>query len=313
MSAVDELVNCVDACRTITVATRERRLTIARRVAVAVWAAIVVYRTVDNGFRVQPRVVAALHLHRTAGGQHRSGPPHALCHPGLAAVRVGARRLRPQQGSGEDDRAADDVALAGRRADRWMFFGTIPTVWLQERLKLPSRRGGRSSSAPFTCRSSSFRTSSPRCCGCAIADEWKAFARAVRRAVLRGADHLCAAARRAAMGRRSLHRRRCRTAVRRTRGACSALPAGSPTADCSARYADHPGRRQRLGRADRRSGLGQAEPPFGECADRPGPGERQPGGGDPLAARRPDRCGRGVPVDARFSGSGGPCWWRTSS
>ena len=60
-------------------------------------------------------------------------------------------------------------------ADRWMFFGTMPTVWLQERLKLPSRRGGRWSSAPSTCRSSSFRTSSPRCCGCATATEWKTF------------------------------------------------------------------------------------------------------------------------------------------
>ena len=44
-------------------------------------------------------------------------------------------------------------------------------------------------------------------------------------------------------------------------------------------------------------GLGQAEPPFGQCADRPGAGQRQPGGGDPVAARRPDGRGRGIPVD----------------
>ncbi len=27
--------------------------------------------------------------------------------------------------------------------ERWMFFGTIPTVWLQERMRCRSRRGGR--------------------------------------------------------------------------------------------------------------------------------------------------------------------------
>ena len=69
----------------------------------------------DGRVRVQPRTAAALHCDGSAGGQHRPGPPDALRRPRLAAVRVGARRLRPQQGSGHLDRAAHDVALAGRR------------------------------------------------------------------------------------------------------------------------------------------------------------------------------------------------------
>ena len=45
-------------------------------------------------------------------------------------------------------------------------------------------------------------------------------------------------------------------------------------------------------------GWGKLQPALGDRADRPGPGERQPGGGDSVATRRPDRRDRGIPVDA---------------
>ena len=63
------------------------------------------------------------------------------------------------------------------------------------------------------------------------------------------------------------------------------------------RHADQPGRRQRLDRAHRGAGLGQSAPALGDRPDRPGPGERQPGGGDPVAARGHVRRGGGIPVD----------------
>ena len=93
-------------------------------------------------------------------------------------------------------------------ADRWMFFGTMPTVWLQERLKLPH--------PPWweivisTVYMSFFILPYVVAAVLWLRDRERVegVRPAVRRTVLRGAGHLRAAARRAAVGRRPLHRRR---------------------------------------------------------------------------------------------------------
>ncbi len=264
----------------------------------------------DNGVRVQPRTAAALHLHRIARGKHRSGPPHALRHPGLAAVRIGARRLRPQQGSGDPDRAADDVDWQVD-VDRWMFFGTVPTVWLQERLKLPYPPWWETSSAPSTCRSSSFRTWSRRCCGCVIATNGRHSS---------DCSSGCRSWRWSSTQSFPPHRRGpprgapppMSPAVRRVRRACSGRRAGCPDGGLLGAMQISPGRREQLGGTHRRPGMGQAESADRQCANRSGSVKRQPGRGDPVVACGTDRGGRGVLLDA-VRASGGRCWWPTSS
>jgi hypothetical protein len=51
VSAIDEQPPIAVTRADDSVSTRERRLVISRRVAVAAWAAVVVYRTVDSGLR----------------------------------------------------------------------------------------------------------------------------------------------------------------------------------------------------------------------------------------------------------------------
>ena len=116
--------------------TRERRLTFVRWVAVAVWAAVIIYRTATDGFAFNRELVLLY-----------------VC-TGLAAASIGRGRrmlyiIRDWLPFAlvliayDLSRGAAD--MIGRptlwewpaEADRWMFFGTTPTVWLQERLKLP--------------------------------------------------------------------------------------------------------------------------------------------------------------------------------
>jgi hypothetical protein len=116
--------------------TRERRLTIARRVAVAAWAAIIVYRTVATGFAFNRELLLlyiCTGLMAASIGQGRrmlyvirDWLPFALVLVAYDLSRGAATLLgRPTMWQWQID------------ADRAMFFGTVPTVWLQERLKLP--------------------------------------------------------------------------------------------------------------------------------------------------------------------------------
>jgi len=114
---------------------RARRLRILRYVAILVWAAVVVYRTVTDGFAFNRELLLlyiATGLLAASIGQGRrmlyvirDWLPFAVV---LAAYDLsrGAATLvgRPTMWHWQVD------------ADRWMFFGTVPTVWLQERLKL---------------------------------------------------------------------------------------------------------------------------------------------------------------------------------
>jgi PAP2 superfamily len=116
--------------------TRERWLTFARRMAVTIWALVVVYRTLTDGLAFNRELlllyIATGLIAASIGRGHkvfavvRDWLPFALVllvydlSRGAAAL-VGAPTLwhfQPQ-------------------ADRWLFFGTVPTVWLQERIKMP--------------------------------------------------------------------------------------------------------------------------------------------------------------------------------
>nr|WP_232425777.1 phosphatase PAP2 family protein [Mycobacterium sp. JS623] len=116
--------------------TLERRLVFTRRIAIATWAAIVVYRTVTTGFAFNRELLllyictgllaASIGQGRRMLYVVRDWLPFALVLVAYdlsrgAAILVG----RPTMWHWQVD------------ADRWMFAGTVPTVWLQERLKLP--------------------------------------------------------------------------------------------------------------------------------------------------------------------------------
>ena len=118
------------------VGRRERRLTLARRAAVVTWALVVAYRTIAGGLAFNRELVllyVATGLIAASIGRGRKmlmvvrdWLPFALVlllydvsrH---AATFVGTpTQWQPQV-----------------QADRWLFFGKIPTVWLQERIKMP--------------------------------------------------------------------------------------------------------------------------------------------------------------------------------
>jgi len=116
--------------------TRERRLTFARRIAVATWAAFVVYRTVTTGFAFNRELLllyictgllaASIGQGRRMLYVVRDWLPFALVLVAYDLSRGAATLVgRPTMWHWQVD------------ADRWLFSGTVPTVWLQERLKLP--------------------------------------------------------------------------------------------------------------------------------------------------------------------------------
>jgi hypothetical protein len=135
VSAVDDspiaLVRQEDA-----VYTRERRLTITRRIAIAIWAVVVVYRTATTGFAFNRELLllyicsgllaASIGQGRRMLYVIRDWLPFALVLVAYDLSRGAATLIgRPTLWNWQVD------------VDRWMFFGTVPTVWLQERLKLP--------------------------------------------------------------------------------------------------------------------------------------------------------------------------------
>jgi hypothetical protein len=115
---------------------RERWLITARRIAVATWAAIVVYRTVTTGFAFN-RELLLLYI--------CSGLLAASIGQGRRMLHVIRDWLPFAVVLVAYDLSRGAATLIGRPtlwhwqvdADRWMFLGTVPTVWLQERLKLP--------------------------------------------------------------------------------------------------------------------------------------------------------------------------------
>jgi hypothetical protein len=135
VSAIDEssiaLVSAPD-----TGTTRDRLLTIARRIAIAIWAVVVVCRTATTGFAFNRELLllyictgllaASIGQGRRMVYVIRDWLPFALVLLAYDLSRGAATLIgRPTMWHWQVD------------VDRWMFFGTVPTVWLQERLKLP--------------------------------------------------------------------------------------------------------------------------------------------------------------------------------
>ena len=103
---------------------------------IATWAVVVIYRTVTTGFAFNRELLLlyiATGLLAASIGQGRrmlyvirDWLPFALVLVAYDLSRGAADLIgRPTMWHWQAD------------ADRWLFFGTMPTVWLQERLKLP--------------------------------------------------------------------------------------------------------------------------------------------------------------------------------
>src|SRR6478736_6911741 len=114
----------------------ERWLFIARCVAIVLWAGVVGYRTATDGFPFNRELLLlyiSTGLLAASIGQGRrmlyvirDWLPFALYLIAYDLSRGAADLIgRPTLWYWQID------------ADRWLFFGTVPTVWLQERLKLP--------------------------------------------------------------------------------------------------------------------------------------------------------------------------------
>ncbi|WP_343602843.1 phosphatase PAP2 family protein [Mycobacterium sp.] len=111
-------------------------MTLLRRAAVAAWAAVVTYRTLTAGLAFD-RELLLLYIATglIAASIGRGGKVLAVVRDWLPFALVlllydlsrGAATLM----------GAPTWWQLQPRVDRWLFFGTVPTVWLQEHLKLP--------------------------------------------------------------------------------------------------------------------------------------------------------------------------------
>jgi hypothetical protein len=115
---------------------REKWLTVVRRIAIATWAVVVIYRTITTGFAFNRELLllyicTGLIAASIGQGQRvlyviRDWLPFALVLVAYDLSRGAATLMgRPTLWHWQAD------------MDRWLFFGTMPTVWLQERLKIP--------------------------------------------------------------------------------------------------------------------------------------------------------------------------------
>ena len=117
-------------------ATPGRRTALLRWVAIGAWACVVLYRTVTDGFAFNRELLLlyiATGLAAASIGQGRrvlyvvrDWLPFALVLVAYDFSRGAATLIgRPTMWQWQAD------------ADRWLFSGSMPTVWLQERLKMP--------------------------------------------------------------------------------------------------------------------------------------------------------------------------------
>ena len=113
---------------------RQRRLTVVRRAAVATWATVLVYRTLTAGVAFNRELVLV------------------YVATGLLAASIGRRKMLMVVRDWLPfavvllvyDISRGAAKLVGTPtlwqwqvdADQWLFFGKVPTVWLQEHLKL---------------------------------------------------------------------------------------------------------------------------------------------------------------------------------
>ena len=137
MSAIDEAPIAATRAYDDPAPPRGRRLKVLRWVAIAVWAFVVIFRTVTDGFAFNRELLLlyiATGLLAASIGQGRrmlyvirDWLPFALVLIAYDLSRGAADLVgRPTLWQWPAD------------ADRWLFSGTVPTVWLQERIKLPA-------------------------------------------------------------------------------------------------------------------------------------------------------------------------------
>ena len=102
---------------------------------VTTWALVVVYRTATDGLAFNRELlllyIATGLIAASIGRGHKCSRCFAT-----GCLRAGAGAVRPQPRGGDAARSAH-LWRFQPDADRWLFFGTVPTVWLQERIKMP--------------------------------------------------------------------------------------------------------------------------------------------------------------------------------
>jgi hypothetical protein len=137
VSAIDDAPIVATRVEEDPVAPRGRWLKIARWLAIAVWAGVVIYRTATDGFAFNRELlllyictglaVASIGQGRRMLYVIRDWLPFALVLVAYDLTRGAADFIgRPTMWHWQVN------------ADRWLFFGTMPTVWLQEHIKLPN-------------------------------------------------------------------------------------------------------------------------------------------------------------------------------
>ena len=287
----------------------QRRLTLTRRAAITVWALVVVYRTLTDGLAFNRELlllyIATGLIAASIGRGHKvfavvcDWLPFALVLVVYDLSRGAATLL-----------GAPTLWHFQPQADRWLFFGTVPTVWLQERIKMPQ--------PPWWEVIISGIYMSFFILPYAVAgvlwlrnrSDWAAFVRrfvALSFAALVVYIVLPAAPPWAAA--------RC-TAADIAGGPSSPQcmfrsPAGVPNGGLLGADAQKPARRPPLRRADLDSRLGNAASAIGRRTAQLRTGQRESGRGDSLAACRIDRDDLDVPVAPCQGAGGGRCWWLT--
>jgi hypothetical protein len=117
-------------------ADRARWLSWARRGAVSIWALVVTYRTVTDGVAFNRELlllyIATGLIAASIGRGHKVVTVMRDWLP-FALVLV----LYDLSRGAADMLGAPTLWRFQPDADRWLFFGTVPTVWLQERIKMP--------------------------------------------------------------------------------------------------------------------------------------------------------------------------------